>query len=427
MNFFKRLTEIFLLVFVFILPWQTKLILRPDPNNFNEISIYASQLVLLLALISFFIYKLWAKDSGQKTPLVWYFLGIWELIAIISFFFALDRLLAMYHYLLLLGGLGLFYLVREGVNRAAYEDSCLNRIRIIYVFLAGAFLQSVLGIYQFLSQKTFVFKYLGLASHNPEIVGTAVIETISGRWLRAYGGLDHPNILGGVLVISLILSAYLLARKKIINSNIQIWGLILLFFSYFFALIAMFFSFSRAAWLAYAVGMAILAFVIFKREDHWVAKRFLALVFFSLALLMIAALPYRELALTRFRAEGRLEQISISERESYTLEAGALIKSHPWFGVGNANYVRQLEANSQIKNFAYYQPVHNVFLLVLAENGVFAFLALVLFLVSLTLSPRRQNFAFSIIAAIIIIMMLDHWLFSLPFGILFFFLILGLI
>lgn len=427
MNFFKRLTEIFLLLFVFILPWQTKLILRPDLNNFNEISLYVSQLVLLLALISFFIYKLWAKDSGQKTPVIWYFLGVWEVIMIISFFFAIDRQLAMYHYLLLLGGLGLFYLVREGINRAAYEDSCLNRIRIIYVFLAGVFLQSMLGIYQFLSQKTFACKYLGLASHNPEIAGTAVIETVSGRWLRAYGGLDHPNILGGVLAISLILSAYLLARKKIINSNIQIWGLILLFFSYFFALIAMFFSFSRTAWLAYAVGMAILAVIIFKREDRWVAKRFLALVFFSLALLAIAALPYRELALTRFRAEGRLEQISISERESYALKAGEVIKNHPWFGVGNANYVRHLEASSQVKNFAYYQPVHNVFLLVFAENGIFAFLSLILFLVFLALSPRRQNFAFSIMAAIIIIMMFDHWLISLPFGVLFFFLILGLI
>jgi O-antigen ligase len=426
-NFFKRLTEIFLLVFVFVLPWQTKLILRPALNNFNDISLYASHLVLLLALICFFIYKIWTKDSGRKTPPIWYFLGVIEVVMVVSFFYATDRLLAMFHYLLFLGGLGLFYLVREGINRAAYEDSCLNRTRIIYVFLVSTFLQASLGIYQFLSQKSFAFKYLGLASHNPEVVGTAVIETVSGRWLRAYGGLDHPNILGGVLAISLILSAYLLARKKIINSNIQIWGLIMLFFSYFFALIALFFSFSRAAWLAYAVGMVILAVVIYRQEDHWVAKRFLALSFFSLALLLIAALPYRELALTRFYAEGRLEQVSISEREDYTVQASQIIKAHPWFGVGNANYVKYLEKNSQVSNFNYYQPVHNVFLLVFAENGIFTFLSVILFLIFLALSPRRQNFAFSIIAALVIMMMLDHWLISLPFGVLFFFLILGLI
>ncbi|HZJ40845.1 MAG TPA: O-antigen ligase family protein [Candidatus Saccharimonadales bacterium] len=427
MNFFKRLTEIFLLIFVFILPWQTKLVLRPAVNNFNDISLYVSHLVLLLALICFFIYKIWTKDSGRKTPVIWYFLGILEIVMVVSFFYAPDRLLATFHYLLFLGGLGLFYLVREGINRAAYEDGCLNRIRIIYVFLASTFLQASLGIYQFLSQKSFAFKYLGIASHNPEVAGTAVIETVSGRWLRAYGGLDHPNVLGGVLAIALILSAYLLARKKIINSNIQIWGLIMLFFSYFFALIALFFSFSRAAWLAYAVGMLILMVVIFKREDRWVAKRFFALLFFSLALLMVAALPYHELAVTRFYAEGRLEQISISEREEYTLQAGQIIKNHPWFGVGNANYVKYLELNSQVDNFIYYQPVHNVFLLVFAENGIFAFLSVTLFLVFLAFSRRRQNFAFSIIAAMVIMMMIDHWLISLPFGILFFFLVLGLI
>lgn len=427
MNFFKRLTEFFLLVFVFILPWQTKLILRPALNNFNDISLYVSHLVLLLALICFFIYKIWTRDSGRKTPLLWYFLGALEIVMVVSFFYAPDRLLATFHYLLFLGGLGLFYLVREGINRAAYEDSCLNRTRIIYVFLASTFFQASLGIYQFLSQKSFAFKYLGLAAHDPEVVGTAVIETVSGRWLRAYGGLDHPNVLGGVLAVSLILSAYLLARKKIINSNIQIWGLIMLFFSYFFALIAMFFSFSRAAWLAYAVGMLILAWVIYKREDRWVAKRFLALIFFSVALLVIAALPYRELALTRFTATSRLEQISISEREDYAVQSGKIIKNHPWFGVGNANYVKYLEKNSSVSNFNYYQPVHNAFLLVFAENGVFAFLAVILFLIFLVLSPRRQNFAFSIIVALVIMMMFDHWLISLPFGILFFFLILGLI
>ena len=427
MNLFKRLTEVFLLIFVFFLPWQTKLILRPAVNNFNEISLYASHLVLLLALICFFIYKLWTKDSGKKSPVVWYFLGAWEIIMIISFFYAPDRLLAMFFYSLFLGGLGLFYLVREGINRAAYEDSCLNRIRIIYVFLASIFLSASLGIYQFLSQRTPVSKYLGLAAHNPETPGSVVIETASGRWLRAYGSLDHPNILGGVLVFALLLSAYLLARKKIINSNIQIWGLIMLFFSYFFALIALFFTFSRAAWLAYVIGFIVLAVAIYRREDAWVVKRFFALIFFSVILLAIAALPYRELVTVRVQAEGRLEQISISERKAYALESGEIIKNHPWFGVGNANYVKYLELNSQVKEYKYYQPVHNVFLLVFAENGVFAFISLILFLVFLGINRRRQNFSLAVILAIIILMMLDHWLVSVPFGILFFFLILGLI
>ncbi|MFA6514008.1 MAG: O-antigen ligase family protein [Patescibacteria group bacterium] len=427
MKFFKRSTEVFLLIFVFLLPWQTKLILRSADNNFNEISLYASQLVLLLALICFFIYKLGTKEPNKKSPLIWYFLGILEVCVLISFFFAPDQLLALYRYIVFLGGLGLFYLVREGINREAYEESCLNRTRIIYIFLTSVFFHSVLAIYQFLSQSSFAFKYLGLASHDPQAFGSSVIETMSGRWLRAYGGLDHPNILGGVLVFALLLSAYLLARKKIINSQLQIWNLVLLFFSYFFALVALFFTFSRTAWIAYFIGMIILAIALMKREERWVSGRFFVLSFFSVMLLILSAVPYRELIFTRLEAQNRLEKISISERKESIVDSFSVIKKYPLFGVGVGNYVKYLEVNDKTRNSLPSQPVHNVFLLVFSENGIFAFSSLFLFIVFLAKSRRRESFSLAVIAAMFVFLMLDHWLFSLPFGILFFFLVLGLI
>ena len=290
MTSLRKLTETFLLVFVFLLPWQTKLILRPDNSNFTEISLYASQLVLMLALICFFTYQLLRREDDKKTPPIWYFLAILEVAILVSFFFAPDALLAAYHYIIFLGGLGLFYFLREGMNQVAYQESCLNRTRALYVFLASIFFHSALGVWQFLSQKTFASKYLGIASHDPQALGSSVIETMSGRWLRAYGGLDHPNILGGVLVFALLFSAFLLARKKIINSQIHIWGLLLLFLNYFVSLAALFFSFSRAAWLAYVVGMILLLVAIIKSEDRWVLTRFLAVSFFSVVLFVSSCL-----------------------------------------------------------------------------------------------------------------------------------------
>ena len=90
------------------------------------------------------------------------------------------------------------------------------------------------------------------------------------------------------------------------------------------------------------------------------------------------------------------------------------------------NYVKQKEI---VKTDAtpYEQPVHNAFLLIFAESGIFAFLSLILFLVFLTKNGRRQNFSLAIIVSIVILMLFDHWLMSLPFGVLFFFLILGVI
>lgn len=426
MRFLQKIIESLLLLFVFLLPWQAKLILRPEINNFNEIGLYLSHLVLLLALIFFFIYQLKKRSYLYRTPIIWYFLGGLEISILISFFVAPDKILAAYHYFLMLGGLGLFYLVREGINRGAYEESCLNRIRIIYTFLISIFFQSVLGIYQFLSQKSLVSKFLGLANHDPQVLGTSVIETASGRWLRAYGGLDHPNILGGVLVIALLLSAFLLARKRIINSQIQMGGVLLLFCSYFFSLAALFFTFSRTAWLASVIGFVVLLLSILKEEDHWVLKRLLGIIFFSLILFSLAFLPYKELIMTRFRAETRLEQISLNERTDFSDEAIEIIKKNTWLGIGAGNYVKQKEI---VKTDAtpYEQPVHNAFLLIFAESGIFAFLSLILFLVFLTKNGRRQNFSLAIIVSIVILMLFDHWLMSLPFGVLFFFLILGVI
>lgn len=432
MKYLKNLTEFFLLLFVFLLPWQTKLIIYPDASNFNEISLYVSHLALLLAIISFLCYQLAKGKDDKKISRLWYFLAILELFYFISFFFAADKLLATYHFIILLSGLALFYLLREGLNKTAYEESCLNRVRAIYVFLISIFFHASLGIYQFLSQNTFANKYLGLAEHDPQGVGSSVIETISGRWLRAYGGLDHPNILGGILVFALLLTAFLLSRKKIINSRIQSYGLLLMFVSYFVYLTALFFTFSRTAWVAYFIGLIILLFSIIKKEDKWVAVRFLVLMFFSVLLFVMAIFPYRDLIMTRIQAETRLEQVSINERSSQAFSALEVIRKNPIFGVGAGNYVKYLQNESNLNNESdldskFIQPVHNSFILVWAETGLFAFLSLLLFLFFVIKEGRRQTFSLAVVVSLLILMLFEHWFISLPFGILFFFFILGVI
>ena len=426
MKYLRHLTEASLLLFVFLLPWQTKLILRPDVNNFNEISLYLSQIVLLLAVIFFLSYQLFKKRENKEVPRLWYFLGGLEIFYLISFFFASDKLLATYYFAILLSGLALFYILREGLNKNVYEDSCFNRVRAIYAFLISIFLQSVLAIYQFLTQSTFSNKYLGIASHDPHALGTSVIEASSGRWLRAYGGLDHPNILGGVLVFALLLTAFLLAKRKIINSRIQNYGLLLMFVSYFVYLMALFFTFSRSAWLAFFIGLIFLAVAIMRKEDKWVKGRFLVLIFFSILLFVLAAFPYKDLVRTRLSVQSRLEQISLTERTDQVFSAKDVIKKHPLFGVGAGNYVNYVEKESELKN-DFIQPVHNSYLLLWAETGLFSLVLLLLFIYFLIRKGRRETFSLAVIVALLLLMFFEHWFFSLPFGIIFFFFILGVI
>lgn len=427
-NFLKQSFKYLFYLFIFVLPWQTKLILRSGDTNFTEISLYVSQLILFLVLITFFLYKYRRRDFDEHIPGVWYFLAGLELFIFASFFVASDQVLAFYRYLVFLEALGLFYLLREGTLFKSYEEVYLNKLVIIFVFLSSVLLQACLGIYQFLSQSTFAFKYLGLAEHNPENMGVAVVEASSGRFLRAYGGFDHPNILGGVLAVALILAAYLLAKKKVLNSNQEIFESIFLFIFYFFSIFALFFTFSRSAWIALIVGLLILMITIIFKKDLLMLGRFIALIFFSTILLFIVASPYQDLVAVRISADSRLEQKSINERIDSIWQAKDLIKNNIVLGSGIGNYTNALSEQAGNKKPAWAnQPVHNVFLLIFAENGIFALLFFIGFLICLILKDRREVFSWAIFISIIILLMVDHWLISLPFGVLFLFLILGFI
>jgi O-antigen ligase len=424
-KFLRKALEYSFYLFVFLLPWQTKIILRPAATNFTAISLYLSQLLLLLILIGFFIYQLCRRQLDEPISKLWWFLAGLELGVFLSFFAAPDQVLAFYYYVVILEGIGLFYLVREGLAFYGYEDAILDRTKVIYSLFASLFLQALLGIYQFLNQTTVVFKYLGLAAHNPSDAGTAVVETLSGRWLRAYGGLDHPNILGGVLAIALIMVAYLLAKEKMIRSKQEAMEAILLFIFYFVALFSLFFTFSRAAWLALAIGLVYLAVVIIRQHNRWAIDRFFVLIFFSLIMIFIAGYPYRDLVATRASDDTRLEQKSLTDRQVYLGQSASLIKNN-WLGVGPGNYTVALERQDKIKkNIWEYQPVHNVFLLLWSESGIFSLLC---FLGFLWLLKKNGQWELSgpLLATLIILMLCDHWLFSSPFGLLFLFWLLGL-
>ena len=431
-NLIKKIFAYGFYLFVFLLPWQTKIVVRPEATSFNEISIYLSQIVLLALLVAFFVWQLLRHQDEEPASPLWLALVGLEIGVLVSFFFAPDQILAFYHYAVILVGIGLFYILRSTTVSHNYEDCRLDANKILASFLLSMFLQAVLAVYQFLNQYTPVSKYLGLAAHHAELAGTAVVETASGRWLRAYGGLDHPNILGGVLAICLIIAAYWLVKRQMIRSAREMALSAALFVFYFVALAALFFSFSRSGWLAFLFGLVVLAITFWRLHDKWLVGRFLALVFFSALMLFIIAFPYRDLALARTAgvhdAGARLEQLSLSEREQGWQEALTVISQHGLVGVGVGNYSRFLAiSDSYARSPFFYQPVHNAFALLLAQSGIIALLSFLAFLIFLIKKDRRAVFGGAVLAALVIIMLFDHWLISLPFGVLFLFLVLGLL
>lgn len=432
-KYYNYITRFSFYLFIFSLPWQTKIIIRAAESNFNEISFYISHILLLVSLILFLFYKIINKDKEEKrrVPFLWYFLLAFTFFVCLSFFMAPDKALAFHHCLIIILGTSLLYILQEGFAKTAYLEPILEKTKVLFVFLGSMFFHVFLGVVEFLNQRSFVCKYLGLSAHNPEELGVSVIENASGRWLRSYGGFDHPNIFAGVLVVSIIIAAYLLSKQKLIRTRKEVVASLFLFVFYFFSVVALLFTFSRSAWLSLVFGLlALFIFLVIKKEK-WQLGRLMALFFFSLFLSGLIFFSYQDLFITRVEATGRLEQKSLTERsDQLSLNKGVVVDNF-LLGLGIGNYNRFLakeDLAQGVKKAAWeYQPVHNSFLLLLSESGMFSLIFFLALIFSIWYRGRHESFSWSLLISLIFLMMFDHWLLSLPFGIIFFFFVLGLI
>jgi O-antigen ligase len=388
---------------VFTLPWQTKLILRSALSNYWEISLFVAVFLVYISL-------LFLIPSGLLNFNLWEKTGKWPKIlllslvffALISIFISGDCYLSLYRLLLLLTALVFYFIVQQ--------LPILIRRRLLLIFLFSLGLQACIGLVQFVTQTSFASKYLGIAYHQAGNLGAIVIETTSGRWLRAYGASDHPNIFGGLMALATLTSAYLFFDERKLKIRAYFLGSYVLFF------LATLVSFSRAAILALALG---LVYIVIK---NWCLRFYkfrpgIALFFLSALLVALFFSLYGNLILARTYTQNRLETISLDERQTYNQRAWKNFLSSPLLGVGlgdstGLDYRRDLQ-KEQVKSVWDYQPAHNYWLLAATESGIFFLFALA-GLWYLIYKKSRKHRLVGIFIVLFILTLFDHWLFSLP-------------
>ncbi|MDP2736252.1 MAG: hypothetical protein Q8O59_00490, partial [bacterium] len=164
MKFLNKIIEYGLYLLIFLLPLQTRWIIKAGelnggPWEYGTYSLYATDILLIIILLLFVIViasdrrersNLTYSDDNQRllrrpeygTPrndkVTRRFVGGLLLMSAVSVFFAANRPLALYKLGWLMLGVGLFWLV----IKADY-----NRLKLIYAMLAGIFFQAVLGIW----------------------------------------------------------------------------------------------------------------------------------------------------------------------------------------------------------------------------------------------------------------------------------------
>lgn len=453
MKVLAKIIEYLFYLFLFLLPWQTQWIwhqgkLGDLASPYLTFSLYGTEILLGVILVLAVIYKLiirdWEISLLNFKVLDFYILLLAFLImAVVSVFFSADKNVALYYLLRLAEGFGLLLLI------ANFKFSYLNTAGVLVM---SGLVQAGLGISQVLSQKVWGSKWLGMAEQLPQTPGVSVIENGTMRFLRAYGSLPHPNMLGGFLVICLILLIILLifSRHK--------WEKVLLWVSLPVILSGLFLTFSKSAFLALLVSLVFLIiFIILSRDSH--AKGILnKIIIVSIITLSLLVISFSGPLMTRMQGESRTEIYSQENRAMYLEQAKNLLTRNLLTGVGLGNYTLAVydQGEKGLGDYAY-QPVHNVYLLVAAELGVIGFIIFILIIIEalrriwtykidehINLLGVFKLFKFkgvydfyqekyfwflaatAILIAVLVLMVFDHYFWTLYFGIMLWWLCLGL-
>jgi O-antigen ligase len=371
-----------------LLPLQTRYILVSSANPFAMISVYGFDILLVLVGLLWLWH--WYRSN---TPVNWTAVSIGlALLAVAgcSAFFAEDRTLALYYWLHLAAGLWLLAIV---------ATTKLNHTTLLSILTLSGCIQVLAGTIQFITQHVVANKWLGMSSQFPELSGTSVVITATGRWLRAYALLPHPNLTGGLIVLALV-SAALLSKKYwaiAIAGGVLSFGLLL--------------TFSRGALVAWCVSLVIMV----------VGKQVRAsFVLATLAVLIVTIAVYWPLVSTRTTQTGitqtYTEQLSLSERRDQLQQFTELMKTRWPFGVGIGQYT--ITANNT-NALDYAQPIHNVALMILVEMGVLGALLWLALLVQAIWKWQYQIIrhpAAYLLAACLALSVFDHYLWTLPTG-----------
>ncbi|EKD46648.1 MAG: hypothetical protein ACD_67C00132G0003 [uncultured bacterium] len=444
----EKIIKIGSYVLVFLLPWQTRWIFKAGKINggaseYLTYSLYAADVLLiaLLVLAMFYLRKnIFARifaffnaikkiEFFQGKNIEVMIIPLFLLAGLISIFFAENKALASFAEIRILLAVGFFWIIARFTQKS----------KVAVCFVLGLVGPAILAIWQFLTQQTHAFKWLGLAEHPAFAGGTSVIESyangmVSGRWLRAYGSFDHPNMLGGALAIGLLVCLWLLieSRKETRHSrmtgeNKKTVNMIFIYVSVVILSAGIFVSFSRSAWLALSLGITAGGIFLFFQKKFIDLKNWIFGAVIVAVVFVVLLLNHQELVNVRTQSEMRLEKLSLDQRKIYIKQAKELIFNNSITGVGIGNYVAEVERSNPGDPVWTYQPVHNVFLLVWAELGIFGVLLLLIFYMTMIWTHGRINLLMLVLLISLLPMMLfDHWLWSLHFGVLFFAIILGI-
>ncbi len=414
--------EYLLYVFVFLLPWQTRYIfyylkLGGEYYEYGKLSIYLSEVFLLVLFVVFIINWIFCGISKNNIKKSFLFSFLFLMICSFAYFFAKDRQMFSYSILRLSEAVFLMFVLSK---------IKFSTIKIAMAIVFSVLMQAILGIYQFFIQYVEPNKYLGISEQISSYYGPSVLKDVSGRFLRAYGGMTHPNVLGGFIVIAILLLFAMFIKKYSKMKSISKISLYVVLFILSSALVL---TFSRSAYIAMFMSIIVLTIYFLYKKQFNTIRPFLLILIISFAVNFVI---FNDLVISRVFSPDIVQESSGIERIELSKQALIAIKNNILFGVGLGNYIPYVFSNiNSDLDIWQYQPVHNIFLLVFGEAGLFGVIAFILIFVFYAIEKIQSEsnediILLIIILSILLISLLDHYFMTSFSGLMMMFLILGI-
>jgi hypothetical protein len=262
-------------------------------------------------------------------------------------------------------------------------------IPTIRILSISVFFTALLALLQWFNQGAIFNNYLvfGEQPYNFSTYGVVRENLLDSTVIPSYGTFRHPNILGGFLAITLLWLLVMVPESKFVTLSFIVGT---------FALLT---TFGYYAFFAFLLGII---FLFLNKKISLIVT--LAVAFFSLTLPLFT-----------------FSSVSLERRAWLLDRAYTLIYKNPLFGIG-LNSFSQFPVETRFN-----QPVHNVFILILVECGVLAFILFAVFLGSTLTKASKYRLFFTSLLQMVLLFSFDHYFLTIHQTLLLFLLTCGIV
>ncbi|MFC1647130.1 O-antigen ligase family protein [Patescibacteria group bacterium] len=255
--------------------------------------------------------------------------------------------------------------------------------KIGIVLMVPLIYSSLISIAQFSFQKTIggPLWLLGERTFSLVTPGISKIETcwLFSKWckevMRSYATFSHPNALGGfiatLLPIVFFLQKKYISRKLILKAKIL--KAIIFYFLILLIYISLVFTFSRSAIF---IGFMYSLWLVLKNIN--ISKKYQYII-----TILVSVIIFSQFTKISLNEESVVARVALNK------SSVSIFSENPLLGVGNGNFLVALPKFIFSREINFLQPVHNVYLLLLSELGVFGVLVIGYFVYKIILNKRK--------------------------------------